>query len=61
MFCDHSFNCKKKWITRNLKEGGYGALNPYMNTSIMYLKYKICLIHNSSMNFYLYHVDNDVL
>ena len=52
---------KNKWRTRRLDEGGYGALNPDMNTSMLRLKSKMFLIINCSMNFYLYHVDNDVL
>ena len=55
------FQLQNKWITRNLKEGGYGALNTDTNTSMLQLKSKICFIINSPMIFYLYLVDNDVL
>ena len=57
MFCDHSFK-KKNLRNRKLNEGGYGALNPDMNTSM--LKSKICLIINYSINFELFHVYNNV-
>ena len=56
MFCDHSFK-KKNLRNRKLNEGGYGALNPDMNTSMLGLKLKVCFIHNSSLKFNLYHVD----
>ena len=52
---------KNNLRNRKLNEGGYGALNLDMNTSMLGLKLKVCFIHNSSLKFYLYHVDNDVL
>ena len=55
------FQVQNKWRTRNSKEGGYGALNPDTNTSMLHLRSKIWFIINSSMTFYLYHADNVVL
>ena len=55
------FEFQNKWRTRHSKEGGYGALNPYTNTSMLGLKSLIWFIINSSMTFYLYHADNVVL
>ena len=52
------FQIQIKLRTRKLNEGGYGALNPDMNTSM--LKSKICLIINYSINFELFHVYNNV-
>ena len=55
------FQVQNKWRTRNSKEGGYGALNPDTNTSMLHLRSKIWFIINSSRTFYLYHADNVVL
>ena len=55
------FQLQNKWITRNLKEGGYIDLNKGTNTSMLCLKFEMNLIIISYKTFYLYHVDNDVL
>ena len=55
------FQKQNKLRTRKLNEGGYWALNPDIYTSLLHLKSKVCFIHNSSMSFYLYHIDNGVL
>ena len=55
------FQLQNKWITRNLKEGGYIALNTHTNTSMLCLKIEINLIIISYKTFYLYHTYNDVL
>ena len=61
MFCDHSLKYKQM---ENLKvKGGKisSPLNPDTNTSMLFLKSKICNIINSSMNIYLYFAYNVVL
>ena len=55
------FQIQNKWRTRDSKEGGYGFLNPDMNTSMLRLKSKIWFIHQFFNDFYLYHADNVVL
>ena len=52
---------QNKWITRNLKEGRYGAVNTDTHTSMQCLKIEINLIIISYKFSYLYHVNNDVL
>ena len=55
------FQLQNKWITRNLKEGRYGAVNTDTHTSMQRLKIEINLTIISYKFSYLYHVEKDVL